>query len=144
MTAPTPQQPSRRLWEAELNAASSHPQPLPRGLSADTQAPTSSPPVRRPQAGPAKRQENNAVSHFASVINPSHVAGSFNGSRHGNGKPVPAALGTKTKLRGGGGEGQGGEGLSEPGRSQQSRLDLTGGNHAEAILSPAVPGEGDN
>ena len=54
MTAPTPQQPSCQLWEAELNAASSHPQPLPRGLSADTQAPTSSPPVRRPRSRPSQ------------------------------------------------------------------------------------------
>lgn len=72
-------------------------------------------PIKRPLR-PSTRQENKLVSHFASIINLCHVAGSFNGSRHGNEKPVPAALGTKTKLRGGGGRGRGGR--REPGRSQ--------------------------
>lgn len=116
MMAP-PEQPSRQLQGAELNAASSHPQPLSRGLSADPQAPAFSPLVKRPSR--PSQEAGKQRSHFASVINPCHVAGSFNGSRHGNGKPVPAALGTKTKLKGWRQGGAKRGGLREPGRSQE-------------------------
>lgn len=79
------------------------------------------------------------VSHFASVSNLCHVAGSFNGSCHGNEKPVPAALGTKTKLRGGGGERKGGEGeASLAGARVRAGWILTGRTPAEATVSPAL------
>ena len=83
-------------------------------------------PIKRPPR-PSPRQENKAVSHLASLINLAQVAGSFNGSRHGKKKPVPSAatLGTKTKLRFGGGEGKGGEGIASQGGA---RMELVGFN----------------
>lgn len=67
------------------------------------------------------------------------MARSFNGSRHGNRKPVPAALGTKTKLRGGGGEGKGGEGKASQEGAKIESVDLTGGSYAEATPFTAFP-----
>lgn len=53
------------------------------------------------------------------------MAGSFNGCRHGDGKPVPAALGTKTKLRGGR-------------EDKESQVGFNSGGYVQATLSPAL------
>lgn len=79
-----------------------------RGLICCPPAPAFSFPIKR--SGSSQRQENKEVSHLASVINLDHVAGSFNGCCHGNGKPVPARSGNQNKIKG---WQQGGEDMPE-------------------------------